>query len=49
MTKYDCSSGDLNPIGGICKGDLKQMLLWVSKKYNIPVLEEIAYATPTVS
>ena len=20
MTKYDCSSGDLNPIGGICKG-----------------------------
>ena len=25
MTKYDCSSGDLNPIGGICKGTLALM------------------------
>ena len=111
MTKYDCSSGDLNPIGGICKGmrcdrddddddnhgdnydshnddshndgeddccgyndndfnddddddddddghnddegsmsvgDLKRMLIWISKAYNLPVLEEIANATPTV-
>ena len=28
MTKYDCSSGDLNPIGGINKSDLKKFLSW---------------------
>jgi NAD+ synthase (glutamine-hydrolysing) len=49
MTKYDCSSADLNPIGGMCKGDLKRMLVWVSEKYNVDVLKEIAYAAPTVS
>jgi NAD+ synthase (glutamine-hydrolysing) len=49
MTKYDCSSGDVNPIGGICKGDLKRMLTFVATKHNLPVLEEIAHATPTVS
>ncbi|KAJ1409863.1 NAD synthetase 1, isoform CRA_d [Ochromonadaceae sp. CCMP2298] len=48
MTKYDCSSGDLNPIGGICKGDLKRMLTHLSGRYDIPVLGEIANATPTV-
>mmetsp|Transcript_33539 Transcript_33539/g.79072 ORF Transcript_33539/g.79072 Transcript_33539/m.79072 type:complete len:800 (-) Transcript_33539:149-2548(-) len=50
MTKYDCSSADLNPIGAISKGDLKRMLLWASKAYGSrsgPVLEEIAGAPPT--
>ena len=47
MTKYDCSSADLNPIGAICKGDLKKMLLWASKTYQNPVLAEIASAPPT--
>jgi len=47
MTKYDCSSGDLNPIGGICKGDLKRMLTFLSTRYQMPVLDEIATATPT--
>jgi NAD+ synthase (glutamine-hydrolysing) len=28
MTKYDCSSADINPIGGISKGDLKRFLVW---------------------
>jgi len=32
MTKYDCSSGDLNPIGAISKTDLKRMLLFAAKK-----------------
>jgi NAD+ synthase (glutamine-hydrolysing) len=49
MTKYDCSSGDINPIGGINKGDLKRLLLWVSEKYSLPVLKEIALAAPSVS
>lgn len=47
MTKYDCSSADLNPIGAISKGDLKAMLLWASSRYQIDVLEEIAGAPPT--
>jgi NAD+ synthase (glutamine-hydrolysing) len=49
MTKYDCSSADINPIGGICKKDLKQMLCYVSEEYKIPVLKEIVEATPVVS
>jgi NAD+ synthase (glutamine-hydrolysing) len=47
MTKYDCSSADLNPIGAISKGDLKRMLLWASEQYHWPVLAEIAGAPPT--
>eukprot|EP00545_Synedropsis_sp_CCMP1620_P004780 CAMPEP_0119008702 /NCGR_PEP_ID=MMETSP1176-20130426/3874_1 /TAXON_ID=265551 /ORGANISM="Synedropsis recta cf, Strain CCMP1620" /LENGTH=806 /DNA_ID=CAMNT_0006961087 /DNA_START=218 /DNA_END=2638 /DNA_ORIENTATION=+ len=45
MTKYDCSSADLNPIGAISKVDLKQMLLHCAQYY--PVLQEIAGAPPT--
>lgn len=47
MTKYDCSSADLNPIGAISKQDLKKMLIWVSEKYGWDVLKEIAGAPPT--
>jgi NAD+ synthase (glutamine-hydrolysing) len=47
MTKYDCSSADLNPIGAIRKEDLRRMLLWASGRYGWPVLAEIASAPPT--
>mmetsp|Transcript_2496 Transcript_2496/g.3794 ORF Transcript_2496/g.3794 Transcript_2496/m.3794 type:complete len:245 (+) Transcript_2496:112-846(+) len=47
MTKYDCSSADLNPIGGICKGDLKRFLLWASKELGYPSLASVVTATPT--
>jgi len=47
MTKYDCSSADLNPIGAISKGDLKKMLMWAANRYDWSVLEEIAGAPPT--
>ena len=30
MTKYDCSSTDINPIRGICKKDLRKLILWAS-------------------
>jgi NAD+ synthase (glutamine-hydrolysing) len=30
MTKYDCSSADINPIGGINKSDLKRTLIFLS-------------------
>lgn len=31
LTKYDCSAADINPIGGICKSDLKSFLSWAAK------------------
>ena len=47
MTKYDCSSADLNPIGGICKQDLRKLLLWASEELDCPVLKEIVDAPPS--
>lgn len=47
MTKYDCSSADINPIGGINKSDLKKFLIWFSETMKIPVFKEIAEAQPT--
>lgn len=38
FTKYDCSSGDLNPIGSICKNDLKKFVRFMMDKY--PFLHE---------
>eukprot|EP00756_Hemistasia_phaeocysticola_P006332 Hpha_TRINITY_DN13778_c0_g1::TRINITY_DN13778_c0_g1_i5::g.142281::m.142281/K01950/E6.3.5.1, NADSYN1, QNS1, nadE; NAD+ synthase (glutamine-hydrolysing) len=29
-TKYDCSAADINPIGGISKGDLRKFLRWAA-------------------
>lgn len=31
LTKYDCSSADINPIGGICKADLRMFLNWAAQ------------------
>jgi NAD+ synthase (glutamine-hydrolysing) len=47
MTKYDCSSADLNPIGGINKTDLKRFLIYFSERVKIPVFKEVAEALPT--
>ena len=47
MTKYDCSSADINPIGGICKKDLRKLLLWSSSTLQCPVLKEIVEAPPS--
>mmetsp|Transcript_11565 Transcript_11565/g.14998 ORF Transcript_11565/g.14998 Transcript_11565/m.14998 type:complete len:701 (-) Transcript_11565:1144-3246(-) len=49
LTKYDCSSADLNPIGGICKADLKRFLYWAgeSETLNYKILHEIVKAPPT--
>jgi NAD+ synthase (glutamine-hydrolysing) len=47
MTKYDCSSADLNPIGAISKLDLKKLLIWAGKKYGYKALQEIEQAAPT--
>lgn len=47
MTKYDCSSADINPIGGISKTDLKRFLAYAKDKLDLPVLGEVLSAAPT--
>ncbi|KAK7065400.1 Glutamine-dependent NAD(+) synthetase [Halocaridina rubra] len=47
MTKYDCSSADINPIGGFAKNDLKKFLLLAKERLKLPVLGEILNAHPT--
>jgi NAD+ synthase (glutamine-hydrolysing) len=44
LTKYDCSSADINPIGGINKTDLKSFLVYFGKEADLLVLREIAGA-----
>ncbi|KAG7207960.1 hypothetical protein KM043_009544 [Ampulex compressa] len=47
FTKYDCSSADINPIGGIAKNDLKMFLAYFRRKYGISALDSILQAQPT--
>lgn len=47
MTKYDCSSADVNPIGAISKVDLKRFLMWAGKAHSWPTLIEVVEAPPT--
>ncbi|XP_042218889.1 glutamine-dependent NAD(+) synthetase-like isoform X2 [Homarus americanus] len=47
MTKYDCSSADINPIGGFSKADLRRFLLLAKERLNLPVLGDIIGAPPT--
>jgi NAD+ synthase (glutamine-hydrolysing) len=47
MTKYDCSSADLNPIGSISKGDLKRLLVWAAATFGYSSLLAIEGAAPT--
>lgn len=47
FTKYDCSSADINPIGGIAKNDLKSFLGYFRRKYSISALDGILNAPPT--
>jgi NAD+ synthase (glutamine-hydrolysing) len=47
MTKYDCSSADINPIGGISKTDLKSFLLHARQVHGLSALDDIMAAPPT--
>ena len=47
LTKYDCSSADINPIGGISKTDLKSFIQHAQTKFSLPVLEAFLTAIPT--
>uniref|UniRef100_A0A671VJA2 Glutamine-dependent NAD(+) synthetase n=1 Tax=Sparus aurata TaxID=8175 RepID=A0A671VJA2_SPAAU len=47
FTKYDCSSADINPIGGISKTDLKSFLLYCVEQFQLTTLKGIVAAPPT--
>ncbi|KAJ3063469.1 glutamine-dependent NAD(+) synthetase [Podochytrium sp. JEL0797] len=47
FTKYDCSSADVNPIGGISKKDLNGFVRHARDAFDLPILDEFLTATPT--
>ncbi|KAG0258698.1 glutamine-dependent NAD(+) synthetase [Actinomortierella ambigua] len=47
FTKYDCSSADINPIGGISKSDLRRFIAYAQLAFDMPILESFLTATPT--
>ncbi|XP_058225335.1 glutamine-dependent NAD(+) synthetase isoform X2 [Rhododendron vialii] len=47
LTKYDCSSADINPIGSISKQDLRRFLRWAATHLGYTSLAEIEAAPPT--
>ncbi|KAK5662971.1 hypothetical protein OQA88_6383 [Cercophora sp. LCS_1] len=47
ITKYDCSSADINPIGSIDKADLKRFIAWAEKNFDLKCLHEFLVAVPT--
>ncbi|KAM4721093.1 glutamine-dependent NAD(+) synthetase [Rhinophrynus dorsalis] len=47
LTKYDCSSADLNPIGGISKADLRGFMQYSIDKFQLPAIKGILSALPT--
>ncbi|KAF2800688.1 glutamine-dependent NAD(+) synthetase with GAT domain-containing protein [Melanomma pulvis-pyrius CBS 109.77] len=47
LTKYDCSSADINPIGGVSKTDLIKFIVWAKTEFSLPILDEFVTAIPT--
>lgn len=47
LTKYDCSSADVNPIGAVSKVDLKKFLVWAGNHFKWPTLVAVVEAPPT--
>ncbi len=47
FTKYDCSSADINPIGGINKTDLRSFLKYAAEELGLTTLLDIVAAAPT--
>ncbi|KAK9767400.1 glutamine-dependent NAD(+) synthetase [Basidiobolus ranarum] len=47
MTKYDCSSADINPIGAISKTDLRRFIAYARDNFHIDILDSFLHATPT--
>lgn len=46
-TKYDTSSGDINPIGCLNKTQINDILKWFYEEHGWSVIKDIFQATPT--
>ncbi|XP_050811288.1 glutamine-dependent NAD(+) synthetase isoform X1 [Gopherus flavomarginatus] len=47
LTKYDCSSADINPVGGISKTDLRSFIQYCMENFQLTALRSIISAPPT--
>ncbi|KAI0984632.1 hypothetical protein GJ496_000191, partial [Pomphorhynchus laevis] len=47
FTKYDCSSADLNPIGGMSKNTVRRICHVLMNKYDLKCMKSIISATPS--
>ncbi|XP_012876638.1 PREDICTED: glutamine-dependent NAD(+) synthetase isoform X1 [Dipodomys ordii] len=47
LTKYDCSSADINPIGGVSKTDLRAFVQFCMERFQLPALQGILSAPAT--
>ncbi|CAF9921042.1 MAG: hypothetical protein GOMPHAMPRED_002211 [Gomphillus americanus] len=47
LTKYDCSSADIAPLGSVSKNDAKSFLRWAQEEWQLPLVKEFLDATPT--
>nr|XP_045228261.1 glutamine-dependent NAD(+) synthetase isoform X2 [Macaca fascicularis]XP_045228262.1 glutamine-dependent NAD(+) synthetase isoform X2 [Macaca fascicularis] len=47
LTKYDCSSADINPIGGISKTDLRAFVQFCIERFQLTALQSIISAPAT--
>ncbi|KAF2022838.1 putative glutamine dependent NAD+ synthetase [Setomelanomma holmii] len=47
LTKHDCSSADLSPIGSFLKTEIRHFIRWAQTAFELPVLIEFLDATPT--
>ncbi|DBA79501.1 TPA: hypothetical protein ACH3X2_007768 [Trebouxia sp. C0005] len=47
LTKYDCSSADVNPIGGISKTDIRRFLYWAADHLGYSELRGVVAAPPS--
>ncbi|XP_061466657.1 glutamine-dependent NAD(+) synthetase isoform X2 [Rhineura floridana] len=47
LTKYDSSSADINPIGGISKTDLKSFIQYCIDTFHLMTLRSVVSAPPT--
>lgn len=39
--QYDCSAADINPIGSICKEDLKLFMAWAAPNLGYPEMANV--------
>ncbi|KAL5115082.1 glutamine-dependent NAD(+) synthetase [Pleosporales sp. CAS-2024a] len=47
LTKHDCSSADLSPIGSFSKMEIRDLIGWARTTFALPILDEFLDAVPT--